>query len=135
MVAVVAMVVGTVVEVVDDDEVVDTVVVVEAVEVVASVVVVDVSLVVLVVVVRLDSVPPVVVGDSVVAVVDVDVDSAVEVVPAPVFDTEVVEPGSFDVDVVVGIAYKESTGPSPGSSGVDPVSQATPSLSASRLSR
>lgn len=126
------MVVGTEVEVDDEDEVVDAVVVVDAVEVVASVVEVDAA-VELEVVVRLVSVPPVVVGDSVVDVVEVD--SVVEVVPAPVLDMDVVEPGSFDVDVVAGIAYNESTGPSPGSSGDEPVSHATPSLSASRLSR
>lgn len=131
VVDVVVTVVDTVVEV--DDDVLAVDVVVDAVEVVDCTVDVVVETVVLVVL-RVDPVLPLVVVDPGVDV-EVIVASEVEVVPAPVFATEVVDPESPGVDVVVGLAYSESTGPSPGSSGVDPDSQATPSLSASRLSR
>lgn len=132
IVVVVELVVGGLVVVVVDDVV--EVVVVDTVAAVDAVVgAVDVVAAVVAVVDAVDVGRVVVVVDPVVELGEVVVDSTVEVVPAPVLEADVVEPP--DDVVVVVIEYSESTGPSPGSSGVDPFSQATPSLSRSRLSR
>lgn len=140
---VVASVVDVVGPVVAGDEVVEpTVVEVVGSDVVDVKGVVDVVVlfVVDVLVLRVEAVVVVVLVDFVVVGFDdvgvcvIVVASATVVVPAPAPGAVVVV-DCLGGTVVVGFEYEESTGASPRSSGVEPFSQAMPSLSLSRLSR